>query len=149
MDYEIAMKKIKEIIFNSKNSEILENVVDFLYKNFDKYHWIGIYVVHGNDLSLGPWRGKQATEHTKIPIGKGICGSAAKTGKIERISNVKKDDRYLACFASTKSEMVVPIKKNEKIIGEIDIDSDISDAFDEKDAIFLEKIANIIYKYVC
>ena len=99
-------------------------------------------------MILGPWKGKQATEHKKIPIGKGICGSAAKTGKTEIVSDVLSDDRYLACFASTRSEVVVPIKKNGEIIGEIDIDSDIPDAFNNQDAVFLEKFANMISKHI-
>jgi len=146
LDYKIAEKKVKEII--SQSSEILDNVVNYLYQNFDHYNWIGIYLVENNDLILGPWRGKQATEHTKIPIGKGICGSAAASGKTEVIPDVDVDSRYLACFISTKSEIVVPIKKDNKILGEIDIDSDVKDAFTKKDKEFLEKIADMLSKHI-
>jgi len=97
----------------------------------------GIYIVEGNDLLLGPWRGEQATEHTKISIGTGVCGSAAATGRTEIVPDINADERYLSCFVSTKSEIVVPIKKNGTIIGEIDIDSDALNAFDKKDALFL------------
>lgn len=148
MNYEIAERKIKEILSKGESSQVLNDVVDFLYESFEKYSWVGIYIVRGDDLVLGPWRGKQATEHTKIPIGKGICGSAAKSGKTELITDVTRDKRYLACFVSTQSEIVVPIKKNGEIIGEIDIDSDIKNAFDEKDAIFLEKIADEISVFI-
>ena len=92
-------------------------------------------------MILGPWRGKQATEHKRIPIGKGICGSAAEAGKTVIVPDVSKDNRYLSCFVTTRSEIVVPIKKNGKVIGEIDIDSNMLDAFDDNDAVFLEKIA--------
>ena len=88
--------------------------------------------------------GPNATEHTKIPIGDGVCGAAAKSGITEIVDNVKKDDRYLACFLSTKSEIVVPIKKDGKIIGEIDIDSDKTASFNSNDKFFLEKVADII-----
>ena len=149
LNYVDAEEKINEIITNSEKASVLQNVVNFLYENFEKYNWIGIYIVQGDDLHLGPWKGKQATEHIKIPIGKGICGSAAESGKTEIVSDVNEDTRYLACFSSTKSEIVVPIKINDKTIGEIDIDSDNTNSFDKNDAYFLEKIADILSEYIC
>jgi GAF domain-containing protein len=148
LDYSQAEQKIIDIISGVEPSLVLRNVVEFLYENFDKYSWVGIYIVEGDDLILGLWKGKHATEHTKIPIGKGICGSAAASGKIEVIPDVKADNRYLACFVSTKSEIVVPIIKDSKIIGEIDIDSDEIDAFKEEDKEFLEKIANELSVFI-
>ena len=148
MEFEEAIQEIKRIINENKSIDILEKCVNFLYNNFTRYNWIGIYIVKDNNLILGPWAGKQATEHTKIPIGTGICGSAAKSGKTEVISNVIADNRYLSCFLSTKSEIVVPIKKNNKIVGEIDIDSDTIDAFNKNDANFLEKVAELIANYI-
>lgn len=148
MDYMLAGKKIRDIVSKGDGSRILAGVVDFLYENFDKYSWVGIYIVEGNDLLLGPWKGEQATEHTRIPIGRGICGSAAETGKTEIIADVSQDERYLSCFISTQSEIVVPIKKNDTVIGEIDIDSDIPNAFDKGDVVFLEKIADEISVFI-
>jgi len=148
MNHKLAIEKILEISSSLKSDTILKTCIEFLYDNFDKYSWIGIYLVKENNLILGPWKGKQATEHVKIPIGKGICGSAAKSGNTEIISDVSSDNRYLACFVSTKSEIVVPIKKDSKVIGEIDIDSNIPNAFNNKDAEFLEKIADIFAKFL-
>ena len=148
MDYMLAGKKIRDIVSKGDGSRILAGVVDFLYENFDKYSWVGIYIVEGNDLLLGPWKGEQATEHTRIPIGRGICGSAAETGKTEIIADVSQDERYLSCFISTQSEIVVPIKKNDTVIGEIDIDSDVPNAFDKGDVVFLEKIADEISVFI-
>ena len=148
MQFSKANEIIQKIL-DDKTNEKLQQIIDFLYENFTHYNWIGIYIVRNNDLILGPWNGKQATEHTKIPIGKGICGSAAKTGKTEIIKNVNEDERYLACFISTKSEIVVPIKKNNKIIGEIDIDSDKPEAFNNDDKKFLEKVADMIKEHIC
>ena len=146
LDYDIAKNKIKEILTSSDS--ILKNIVDFLHYNFGHYNWIGIYLVEGNDLILGPWNGPHATEHTCIPIGHGICGSAAASGNTEVIPNVNADDRYLSCFVSTKSEIVVPIKKDGKIIGEIDIDSDRKDAFSKEDAEFLERVADMLSEHI-
>jgi GAF domain-containing protein len=148
LNYFLAEKKIKDIIFKYDSSKILTEVVDFLFKNFDHYSWVGIYLVKADYLVLGPWKGLHATEHTRIPIGKGICGSAAATGKTEVIPDVNADSRYLSCFVTTKSEIVVPIKKNNKIIGEIDIDSDIKDAFTSKDVVFLKKVADMLGKHI-
>jgi L-methionine (R)-S-oxide reductase len=142
LNYDDAGNKLNEIILENEESRVLNDVVDFLYKYFDKYSWIGIYIVRGDALVLGPWKGKQATDHIQIPIGSGVCGSAAKSGKTELVSDVNKDDRYLACFVSTRSEIVVPIKKKGEVIGEIDIDSDVPNAFNNKDVVFLEKIAS-------
>jgi len=142
LDYDDAENKFNKIILENEESQVLNKVVDSLYKNFDKYSWVGIYIVRGDTLFLGPWKGKQATEHNHIPIGSGVCGSAAKSGKTELVHDVNKDDRYLACFVSTRSEIVVPIKRKGMVIGEIDIDSDIPNAFNNKDVNFLEKIAS-------
>ena len=144
MDYTEAEKSIDELLTSAYTTNKLQNIVDFLYDSFEHYSWIGIYLVENSDLILGPWKGISPTEHTKIPIGKGICGSAAASGHTEIISDVTKDKRYLACFLSTKSEIVVPIKKNTKVLGEIDIDSDKPNAFTQKDAEFLEHIAEKI-----
>ena len=144
MNFDIAENEIKKIITIYNNSQVLQKVVDYLYEHFDNYNWIGIYLVKDDNLILGPWRGKQATEHTTIPIGRGICGSAAQSGKTEIVDDVSEDKRYLACFVSTRSEIVVPIKKNSVVVGEIDIDSDAPCAFNDSDAVFLEKVADII-----
>lgn len=149
LDFTIAENKIKDIISNNHFSDVLQDVVDYLYKHFDAYNWVGVYFVEEEYLILGSWKGKQATEHTKIPIGRGVCGSAAQSGKTEVVDDVSKDHRYLACFVSTRSEIVVPIKKKGVVVGEIDIDSDVSNAFNESDVVFLEKVADMLGGHIC
>ena len=149
MDFTIAENKIKDIISNKQFPDVLQDVVDYLYKHCDDYNWVGIYIVEGEYLILGPWSGKHATEHTKIPIGRGVCGSAAQSGKTEVIPDVSADKRYLSCFVSTRSEIVVPIKKDGIVVGEIDIDSDVSKAFYESDVKFLEKVADMLSQHIC
>ena len=121
-----------------------QRVVDLLHDRFPHYDWVGIYWVAGADLVLGPWTGPQATEHTRIPIGTGICGAAAASGRTEIVADVNADPRYLACFASTQSEIVVPIFDGGEVIGEIDVDGSDLGAFDETDARFLEEIAALL-----
>jgi L-methionine (R)-S-oxide reductase len=121
-----------------------QRVVDLLHDRFPHYDWVGIYWVDGSDLVLGPWVGPEATEHTRIPIGTGVCGAAAASGQTEIVPDVDADPRYLACFASTRSEIVVPIFEGSEVIGEIDIDASDLDAFADADARFLEEIAALL-----
>ena len=147
-DYDNVEKEIKALIADMSSDQVLDAAVTYLYEAFEKYTWVGIYILEGNTLLLGPWRGPQATEHTRIPVGRGICGAAAQSGRIEWVSDVTQDERYLTCFTSTKSEIVVPIKKGGRVVGEIDIDSDVSDAFDDHDALFLERVAVLLSEYI-
>jgi L-methionine (R)-S-oxide reductase len=121
-----------------------QRVVDLLHERFPHYDWVGIYWVDGTDLVLGPWTGPEATEHTRIPIGTGVCGAAAASGRTEIVPDVHADPRYLACFASTRSEIVVPIFDGGEVIGEIDIDGSDLDAFGSTDALFLEEVAALL-----
>ncbi len=148
LNYKSTEKKIKEMLIKNKSATTLQDVVDVLYESFEKYSWVGIYLVKGDVLVLGPWKGEQVTEHTKISIGKGVCGSAARSGKTEVVNDVSKDNRYLSCFRSTRSEIVIPITKNSRVIGEIDIDSDIPAAFNKTDTKFLEKIADMLCQHI-
>ena len=121
-----------------------QRAVELLHDRFPHYDWVGIYWVDGSDLLLGPWVGPQATEHTRIPIGTGVCGAAAASGQTEIVPDVNADPRYLACFTTTRSEIVVPIFHEGEVVGEIDIDGSDLDAFDQKDAQFLEELAALL-----
>ena len=139
------LAEIEQIAAGGEDSDdILRRVVDLLHDRFDSYSWIGIYFVEGHELVLGPWRGPQATEHVRIPVGQGICGAAAASGRTEIVDDVNADDRYLSCFLSTRSEIVVPIVYDTLVVAEIDIDSDQPGAFGEDDREFLERVAAAI-----
>jgi L-methionine (R)-S-oxide reductase len=129
------------------DGQVLQEVVDVLCDRVDHYSWVGIYLVDGDDLVLGPWKGPQATEHVRIPVGEGVCGAAAASGETEIVDDVNADPRYLACFASTRSEIVVPIAHEGRVVGEIDIDSDRPAAFSEADRAFLERVAHQISRH--
>jgi len=148
LEYRTAEQKIKDLLLIQPATTALQQVVNILYEGFEKYSWVGIYVVKGNVLVLGPWKGTQATQHTKIPLGQGVCGAAATSGRTELVDDVSKDKRYLSCFLSTRSEIVVPIKKSEDVLGEIDIDSDRPAAFDTNDVVFLEKVADMLSSHI-
>jgi L-methionine (R)-S-oxide reductase len=140
--------KIQQLLDTKPATEVLQQIVDVLYNGFENYSWVGIYLVENDILVLGPWRGRQATEHTRIPLGQGVCGAAAASGSTEVVDDVSKDQRYLSCFLSTRSEIVVPIKKSQKVLGEIDIDSDRPAAFDAEDVLFLEKVADMLSMHI-
>jgi GAF domain-containing protein len=122
----------------------LATAVEVLQEGFEHYSWVGIYLVEGEDLVLGPWRGPEATDHVRIPVGQGVCGAAAASGRTEIVDDVNADPRYLACFPSTRSEIVVPIARDGRVVGEIDIDSDRPAAFGDEDRAFLEQVAELI-----
>jgi L-methionine (R)-S-oxide reductase len=126
------------------SDEVLRRVVDLLHDRVGHYSWVGIYFVEGEELALGPWKGPAATEHVRIPIGQGVCGAAAASGVTEIVDDVNADPRYLACFLSTRSEIVVPISYENIVVAEIDIDSDVPAAFGDEDRAFLERVAELI-----
>jgi len=128
---------------NMKKDDFLNYVVKKL-NEVHHYSWVGIYLVEGNELILKTFSGPRETEHKIIPVGRGICGLAAEVGKTVVVQDVSKDNRYISCFPSTKSEIVVPIVKNGKAIGEIDVDSDYLNAFTEEDKNFLEEVAKMV-----
>jgi putative methionine-R-sulfoxide reductase with GAF domain len=144
-DFRGALAAVDRIVNReSEADEVLRKTVDVLHDRIDHYSWVGIYLVEGDDLVLGPWKGPEATEHARIPIGQGICGAAAASGRTEIVDDVAADERYLACFPSTRSEIVVPISYEGRVVGEIDIDSDQPAAFGPDDRTFLERVAVLI-----
>ncbi len=144
MKYQAQFDETRELIRASQRSEDAQSrVVIALHKSFPNYNWVGIYRLDGKSLVLGPYQGKP-TVHTRIPVGKGICGSAAVSQKTEVVPDVEADARYLACSLETRSEIVVPIIKNGAFWGEIDIDSDRPNAFGPDDVEFLEAVAKLL-----
>jgi len=118
-----------------------ELVCEELYQRFEHYSWVGIYVVEGDELVLSAWAGEEETGHTTIKVGEGICGLAAATGRTEIVPDVSEREEFIACFPTTRSEIVVPIPGLDGVQGEIDIDSDWLDAFDDRDRELLEEVA--------
>jgi len=107
------------------------------------YTWVGIYLTDGEELVLGPFLGKPSP-HTRIPLGRGICGAAATEKTTIIVDDVNADPRYLACSLETKSEIVVPIMNGPDVLGEIDIDSDRPAAFGQTDRALLEQVAGLL-----
>ena len=126
----------------------MKDFVRILRDSFDRYNWVGVYLVEGDKLVLRAYSGDAETEHVSIPIGQGICGAAAKQGETIVVPDVNKDPRYLMCFPSTRAEIVVPIKGRHSVLGEIDIDSDKLAAFSPADERFLEVAARLLATFL-
>jgi L-methionine (R)-S-oxide reductase len=123
--------------------QAMDTVVGTLKAAMPHYTWVGIYVLEGDELVLGPYQG-QPSPHTRIPLGRGICGAAATARTTMVVDDVNSDPRYLACSIETQSEIVVPIMRIGVVLGEIDIDSDVKAAFDDTDRALLESVAAIL-----
>lgn len=137
--------QVENIIYSDSSSNTkLQQICDLMVEKIPYYNWFGFYMTDLMDdrmLVLDAYTG-EPTDHVRIPFGKGICGQAAQTGETFLIDDVTKESNYLSCSINVKSEIVVPIVKNGKVIGELDIDSHHPGAFDMYDKRFLESVCN-------
>jgi L-methionine (R)-S-oxide reductase len=144
IDHEQVIHEIGTAIDRERGAtRAMEAAVRLLKRRMPDYHWVGIYLLDGNELVLGPFEGKPSP-HTRIPVGRGICGAAAAEKATIVVDDVSADARYLACSADTKSEIVVPILRGSDVLGEIDIDSDRPAAFGSADRRMLEAVAALL-----
>ena len=128
----------------------MDATVSLLHAKLSHYNWVGFYMIDPNDsniLVLGPFRGT-ATPHKRIPLNQGICGAAASSGATVVVDDVNNDPRYLACSIETKSEIVVPVFANGKVVGELDIDSHLPAAFGPDDRKVCEHAAQLLGEFI-
>lgn len=149
MTFEELKPKVQDILSktNISREEKLLKICHLLKDNISYYDWVGFYFRNGKkeELILGPYAG-EATDHTIIPFGKGICGQVAVSNKNFVVPDVKAQDNYIACSFTVKSEIVIPLFVNGENIGQIDIDSNVLDPFTKEDELFLEFVNNEISK---
>lgn len=144
MDRDELFRAVSSAIAAAPNAaSAMTQTVRLLKDGVPAYTWVGIYVLDGNELVLGPFLGKPSP-HTRIPLGRGICGAAATEKATIVVDDVNADPRYLACSVDTQSEIVVPIMQDGEVYGEIDIDSDRAAAFGPGDRALLEPIAALL-----
>ena len=142
--HEDALREIQQALRKDRDATgAMTSAVRILNTIMPDYAWVGIYLLDGNELVLGPYVGKPSP-HTHIPLGRGICGAAAAEKVTIIVDDVNSDPRYLACSADTKSEIVVPIMRGGDVLGEIDVDSDRLAAFGEADKRLLESVATLL-----
>jgi len=140
MSLNTLQTKISDIISSEGNSEEkLNQICNYLQSEVDYYDWVGFYFANQAErtLHLKAFAG-EPTDHTVIPFGKGICGQVAESNANFVVPDVSAQDNYIACSITVKSEIVIPLFKDGKNIGQIDIDSHKIDPFTNKDEVFLE-----------
>ncbi|MBK5213054.1 MAG: GAF domain-containing protein [Flavobacteriaceae bacterium] len=141
MSFSHLKPKIKTILANDRESQLqrLTEVCELLQSQIGYYDWVGFYFANEVEktLHLKAFAG-EPTDHTVIPFGKGICGQVAISNTNFVVPDVKAQNNYIACSMYVKAEIVVPLFKDGKNIGQIDIDSHVEDPFSEEDERFLE-----------
>lgn len=141
--YQLLVKQLKSLL--DKDDNFLSNLSNFtaaLKQTFEKISWVGFYLYDGEKLYLGPFQGKVAC--TKIKIGNGVCGTSAEIRRTLIVPDVDKFPGHIACDVESKSEIVVPIIKDEKLIGVLDLDSASLNAFNQIDQKYLEEIVKYL-----
>lgn len=123
--------------------ELIDRTVASLHEQEPAFDWVGVYFVDGDTLVLGPFRG-EPTEHERIPMGQGVCGSVAETGRTEVVPDVRERPGHIACDVNTRSEVVAPIIQQGRVVGVLDIDSNKQDAFGEREVRLVEEAAEEI-----
>lgn len=122
----------------------LANASALLWEHLQDINWAGFYMMEDGALVLGPFQGKTAC--IRIPIGKGVCGTAVAENATQRVDDVHLFPGHIACDCASNSEIVVPIRKDGRIIGVLDIDSPLKNRFTEEDRVGLEAFVSILEK---
>ena len=149
MPFSHLKPKVKTILSNENEptAQRLKEVCELLQISVGYYDWVGFYFANEAErtLHLKAFAG-EPTDHTVIPFGKGICGQVAVSNKNFVVPDVKAQDNYIACSITVKSEIVIPLFKDGKNIGQIDIDSHVEDPFSAEDERFLEWVNEEVAK---
>ena len=141
--YQLLLKQAQSLLEDEHDLIAnMSNISALLFNNLPDVSYAGFYRYQNNELILGPFQGPVACMH--IAIGKGVCGTAAKTRETQIVPDVHEFVGHIACDAATNSEIVIPIMKNEVLIAVLDLDSKVFARFDDIDAEYLTKIANCI-----
>ncbi len=141
--YKIIAAQAKAI--TEGESDLIANMANLsalLYNQLEELNWAGFYIFKQKQLVLGPFQGQIAC--VRIPMGQGVCGTAAQKKEAQVIGNVHEFDGHIACDAASNSEIVIPICKNGELIGVLDIDSPKYNRFDEQDLVGLTQIVDIL-----
>lgn len=142
-DDEIVSLVERKVGSSEPRDEVFRYAVQVLKQERQRYNWVGIYLIEGDTLVLHNYIGKP-TDHTHIPIGRGVCGVAVAERANQIVGDVTKLENYLACSVETRAEIVVLIRRGPVILGQIDIDSDLENAFTEEDEVLLTRVADLL-----
>jgi L-methionine (R)-S-oxide reductase len=124
-------------------AELLRTAAERIRAAGPPYTSVYLYMLHGDELVLESFAGRD-TEHTRIPVGKGVCGTAVATGRDQNVPDVRAVDNYIACNTWTRSELVVLIRRGATILGQIDVDSDEPDPFTAEEEAEVRQVADAL-----
>ncbi|HPG92115.1 MAG TPA: GAF domain-containing protein [Clostridia bacterium] len=142
-DYDLLYKQLTSLLEDERHfMPNIANTCALIYGNLSNINWCGFYFVIGGELVLSSFQGKPAC--MRIPLSKGVCGTAASQNKTMVVDDVHKFSGHIACDCESKSEIVVPIRYNNKVIGVFDVDSPIYNRFTNNEKIFFEKICKYL-----
>ena len=147
-NYELVKKQLQALLHGEKNQIAnLSNTSSLLNQFLDRINWVGFYLMdENNELVLGPFQGLPAC--VRIPLGKGVCGTSAKNMETLRVEDVHQFPGHIACDVHRNSEIVIPLIKDGRLLGVLDIDSPEKNRFDELDQEQLEGIAAILVEHL-
>ena len=138
-DYDLLDSQLRALLTDEPDAlAATGNFVALLYNAIDNINWLGLYVLRGDELVLGPFQGKPACVH--IALDEGVCGAAASTLQTQRVADVHAFPGHIVCDPDSRSELVVPLIVNDKLVGVLDIDSPETRRFSEDDQAGVEKL---------
>lgn len=143
MNYTVMHNQLRELTQDIPHPIAnMANAAALLWQCMDTINWAGFYLLENDTLVLGPFQGKPAC--IEIPVGKGVCGTAVAAGKTIRVDDVHAFPGHIACDCDSRSEIVIPLRKNGRILGVLDIDSPVLGRFTSEDQIGLELFAEVL-----
>lgn len=146
-DYALMIKQAEALAEGSKwDITLYANISALLFESLTDINWAGFYLIRNGELQLGPFQGKPAC--TRIPIGKGVCGTAVKEKSIQRVADVHAFPGHIACDSASASEIVLPVCHDGEIIGVLDIDSPVTGRFSSDDEEGLKQIVRVIEDHI-
>ena len=146
-DYALIIKQAEALAEGGLwDITLYSNISALLFESLTDINWAGFYLIRNGELQLGPFQGKPAC--TRIPIGKGVCGTAVKEKYIQRVADVHAFPGHIACDSASASEIVLPICHDGEIIGVLDIDSPVTGRFSSDDEEGLKQIVRVIEDHI-
>lgn len=146
-NYQLVIKQLSSLLEGEDDAIAnLSNASALLGQFLSEVNWVGFYLLKSDQLVLGPFQGLPAC--VRIPIGRGVCGTAAQKRETINVEDVHLFPGHIACDAASQSEIVVPLVKDNQLIGVLDIDSPIKNRFDDVDQKYLEQFVATLMKYI-
>jgi L-methionine (R)-S-oxide reductase len=146
-NYQLLIKQLSALLEGETNTIAnLSNASALLNQFLERTNWVGFYLMEESELVLGPFQGLPAC--VRIPLGKGVCGTAAERMETIRVEDVHQFPGHIACDAASQSEIVIPLVKDGKLLGLLDIDSPEKKRFDELDQKYLENFTEVLVSFL-